>query len=99
MSQTTSIEEFSRLVRDVTNNIDPIYRFSNKVFIAGIANAVGKKLGINRQQFNQMLVQASRKGLIALARADLVGAMDPSMVKESEVNDNGAIFHFVVAYD
>jgi hypothetical protein len=31
-----------------------------------------------------------------LARADLVGAMDRKLVSESEIEDRGATFHFVL---
>jgi hypothetical protein len=31
-----------------------------------------------------------------LARADLIGAMDARQVTESEINDRGVTFHFVL---
>ena len=37
-----------------------------------------------------------RAGLITCARADLVSAMDPAMVADSEWRLDGATFHFIV---
>jgi hypothetical protein len=33
---------------------------------------------------------------MVLARADLIGAMDAKQISESEINDRGATFHFVL---
>ncbi len=46
--------------------------------------------------FKQRLTEANRKRLLSLARADLVGAMDPDEVMDSEIHDLGATFHFVI---
>jgi hypothetical protein len=51
-------------------------------------------LSIDR--FKRWLVAANRDQLLDLARADLVDAMDPRLVEESEIEDLGATFHFVV---
>jgi hypothetical protein len=42
------------------------------------------------------LADANRAGLLSLARADLVGAMNPEEVRLSEILDRGASFHFVL---
>ena len=34
--------------------------------------------------------------VLALARADLIGAMNPAQVNKSEIRDRGATFHFVL---
>ena len=46
--------------------------------------------------FKADLVAAHRAGELALARADLVAAMDPALVAASEIAVDGASFHFVV---
>jgi hypothetical protein len=51
---------------------------------------------LSLDRFKSWLVTANREQLLDLARADLVGAMDPKLVKDSEIQDLGATFHFVV---
>ena len=46
--------------------------------------------------FKQWLVDANRHQLVALARADLVDDMDARLVEDSEIEDLGETFHFVV---
>jgi len=46
--------------------------------------------------FKTRLVAAHRAGELALARADLVAAMDPALVAASEIAADGASFHFIV---
>ncbi len=50
---------------------------------------------ITLDDFKKKLLEANRRGLLTLMRADLVGAMDPAEVAQSEINDRGATFHFV----
>jgi hypothetical protein len=47
-------------------------------------------------EFKDRLVAAHRAGELALARADLVAAMDPALVAASEIAADGASFHFIV---
>jgi hypothetical protein len=47
-------------------------------------------------RFKRWLVTANRQQLLDLARADLVDAMDAKLVEQSEIEDLGATFHFVV---
>ena len=44
----------------------------------------------------RVLLALHRDGLIKLARADLVAAMDPRLVQASEIQTDGATFHFLV---
>ncbi|MEO7735837.1 MAG: hypothetical protein ABIY55_33085 [Kofleriaceae bacterium] len=46
--------------------------------------------------FKRWLVTANRNQLLALARADLVDDMDARLVEDSEIEDLGATFHFVI---
>jgi hypothetical protein len=43
----------------------------------------------------ERLVEANHAGLLHLSRADLVQAMDPADVRESEASYLGAPFHFI----
>lgn len=70
-----------------------------KVFISGIwreAQTDPTFQGMTERQFKRLLVQANAERLVDLARADLVGAMDPDEVRESEIEDMGSTFHFVI---
>jgi hypothetical protein len=51
---------------------------------------------LSLDRFKRWLVAANRDQLLDLARADLVDAMDSRLVEESEIEDLGATFHFVV---
>jgi hypothetical protein len=74
----------------------PTGRFGrNKVFISHVWNAL-KPEGGSREAFNARLLEANRARHLALTRADLVSAMDPADVAESEIHASGASFHFVV---
>jgi hypothetical protein len=46
--------------------------------------------------FKKRLVEANREGLLRLSRADLVSAMDPADVRESETRYLNAEFHFIL---
>lgn len=47
-------------------------------------------------EFKQQLLLANRQGLVTLARADYVLAMDYADVEASHVHDLGSDFHFVI---
>jgi len=67
-----------------------------KVFLAAVHAALGGEGAINLKAFKRRMVSAHRAGLLVLARADLVAAMPPAAVADSEVSDRGAEFHFVL---
>ncbi|MET0403756.1 MAG: hypothetical protein ABW123_15205 [Cystobacter sp.] len=72
------------------------HRFGpDKVFIAHVWRAL-QPTWADREAFNAALLEANRSRRLSLSRADLVSAMDPSVVAESEVRASGARFHFVV---
>jgi hypothetical protein len=50
----------------------------------------------SREAFDTALLEANRTRRLSLSRADLVSAMDPQELAESEVSSYGASFHFVV---
>jgi hypothetical protein len=70
-----------------------------KVFISAAWSELRTASGwadISLQDFKAQLLHAHRAGQVALARADLVGAMDAQQVALSETLAEGASFHFVV---
>ena len=56
----------------------------------------GHGAGLDLPAFKQRLVEANREGLLRLSRADLVSAMDPADVRESETRYLNAEFHFIL---
>jgi hypothetical protein len=77
----------------------PRGRFGRKVFIAALWRQLRthpKLSGMTFDQFQRCLFQAHREQFLVLARADLVAAMDPDEVAESECDAGVATFHFVV---
>ncbi len=67
----------------------------NKVFISHVWKALQSEGG-SREAFDQQLLEANRARRLSLSRADLVEAMNPADVSESEVRSYGASFHFIV---
>lgn len=69
-----------------------------RVFIASVWHAAETKPrppSPSLSDFKARLVEANRAGLLRLHRADLVGAMDPQLVSESETHYLNATFHFI----
>jgi hypothetical protein len=64
-----------------------------KVFIAALWRAAFTSEPL--WAFKARLIAAHRAGTVVLARADLVGAMDTSLVRDSEATDGLATYHFV----
>lgn len=71
----------------------------HKVFVSRLWDRIGGDLRMTLPQFKAWLVALNRTGAADLARADLVGAMNPRDVERSEINDHGATFHFVLDRD
>jgi hypothetical protein len=70
----------------------------NKTFIAHVRRqltAEGRYRDLSDTAFKHHLVEANRAGLLRLSRADLVEAMDPADVRDSETSYLNATFHFV----
>jgi hypothetical protein len=91
---------FAEAVKALARTSPASDRFhDNKVFIAAIWRASQREYGFPRMsllEFKTRLVEANRASLLRLSRADLVQAMDPARVAESETQFLNAIFHFVL---
>ncbi|NMO18834.1 hypothetical protein HPC49_40620 [Pyxidicoccus fallax] len=90
-----SVASFAERVLAVARAL-PTGRFGqNKVFISHVWKALQPEWS-SREAFDVALLEANRTRHLSLTRADLVSAMDPRDVAESEVRSYGASFHFVV---
>ncbi|WP_164007120.1 hypothetical protein [Pyxidicoccus trucidator] len=90
-----SVPDFAERVLAVARAL-PTGRFGqNKVFISHVWKALQPEWA-SREAFDVALLEANRTRQLSLTRADLVSAMDPRDVAESEVRSYGASFHFVV---
>jgi hypothetical protein len=70
----------------------------HKVFIAAVWRQLRARPGYARlslDDFKRDLVAAHRAGQVALARADLVAAMDPAELAASQIDHLEAQYHFV----
>lgn len=54
-----------------------------------------QRFGLTPQEALGDLISLHRDGDITLRRADLVEAMDPEMLKRSEIKVSGTLFHFI----
>lgn len=85
------------VVRDAAAKVKAPGRFGDrKVFVSALWQRVGNTLGMSLDAFKQWLVVQHRAGVLQLARADLVAAMDPDLVAASEIRFGNATFHFLV---
>jgi len=70
-----------------------------KVFVSAVWDELRRDpwwAAVTLDELKARLVAAHRAGELALARADLVAAMDPALVAASEITTDGASFHFIV---
>jgi hypothetical protein len=70
----------------------------NKVFIHHVWKQLQAETHLpvhSLEEFKQRLAEANHAGLLRLSRADLVQAMDPTDVRESETRYLDAVFHFI----
>ena len=70
-----------------------------KVFVSAVWDQLRNQppwTALALDDFKARLLAAHRAGALALARADLVAAMDPARVAASEIAADGASFHFLV---
>jgi hypothetical protein len=91
---------FAATVRALAAGSPPEDRFhDNKVFIAALWLTSQREPNFPRlalPEFKHRLLEANSQNLLHLSRADLVQAMDPEMVADSETEYLNATFHFVL---
>lgn len=92
---TCELLAFAAVVAEVLPTV--VLRFGvRKVYISALWPAVDPNGSITLNVFKRRLLSARAAGLLELARADLVAAMDPALVADSATRDLGAEYHFVV---
>lgn len=88
------------VVRETLPQIGADGRFGpEKVFVSAIWRRLASEkrvVDMSLDHFKRWLINANRNQEIDLARADLVAAMDSKLVADSEIEDKGATFHFVI---
>jgi hypothetical protein len=99
-SERFDLPVFAATVRALAANSLPQDRYhDNKVFIAALWRASQREPNfppIPLADFKQRLVEANSHNLLHLSRADLVQAMDPQLLGDSETEYLNATFHFVL---
>ncbi|HWO20511.1 MAG TPA: hypothetical protein VNO30_17195 [Kofleriaceae bacterium] len=99
-AQPASPEALLDVVREAIPRVGTDGRYgAEKVFVSAIWHSIERDRrldDLSLDRFKRWLVGANRDGWLVLARADLVGAMDAKLVAESEIQDQGATFHFVL---
>src|SRR5690348_10587989 len=93
---TNALSEFAAAVHRAirTTGTSTTERYgARKVFISAIAAAMGVAVDA---WFKRNLLDANRRGLLSLARADMVAAMPTDVVAASQIVDRGSTFHFVI---
>jgi hypothetical protein len=92
-SPAPDLEGFASAVRDAARRARTGVFGDRKVFISALWREAGGELSLD--DFKHKLVEANRRGLLRLYRADLVAEMDPVEVAESATRYLDATFHFV----
>jgi uncharacterized protein (DUF2267 family) len=99
-SEPLDLTDFAATVRALAAKSPLRDRFhDNKVFIAALWRASQQEPSFPRvslDEFKERLVEANSHNLLHLSRADLVQAMDPQLVADSETVYLNASFHFVL---
>jgi hypothetical protein len=91
------LERFATRVTEVASRCESGRFGASKVFISHVwrrwlEEGAGREL---LAEFKQQLIEAHRRRLVTLSRADLVERMDPRDVAESEASYLDARFHFI----
>lgn len=98
-TNTAKLADFAANVLAFARSEDVVLFGDRKAFITTVLEAwylASPATCPRRADFGALLVAAHQAQHLTLARADLVSAMDPELVKYSEVKADGATFHFVV---
>ncbi|MEX1361891.1 MAG: hypothetical protein AB1Z98_02125 [Nannocystaceae bacterium] len=97
-SEPPALEHWARRVQQLAESTNAGRYGDERVFIASVwqqARAQADPLPETLPAFKTRLIEANRAGHVRLHRADLVGAMDPQLVRDSETRHLNATFHFI----
>jgi hypothetical protein len=98
LAATSAAPDFASAVRAAADRATEGVFGEHKVFIRSVwrtlrADPAFRALPLD--EFKRRLLDAHKAGLVSLVRADLVAAMDPDAVRESETTHLEARYHFV----
>ncbi len=92
------LRQFGRQVQETARHCSSGWFGPRKVFISHVwqdFQAKNADYQLDEATFKSWLVQANREGCLSLSRADLVEAMNPQDVADSETTYLNASFHFI----
>ena len=93
---TDALRQFADRVQEIARHCETGRFGPGKIFISHVSAAYRARYpDIDAAEFKQRLLQAHQNGMLRLARADLVQAMNSLDVRESEVEDRGDRMHFL----
>lgn len=99
VSDTTfDLTKFARRVSELASEGSTGRFGDDKIFISHVWRrycSEGGGVEMTRREFDRHLVDANRESLLTLARADLVSAMSPEDVQQSEIQLSNSSFHFI----
>jgi hypothetical protein len=93
-----SLEPWAKQLQALADHAEHGRYGDDRVFIAAVwraAQGVPALAEPSLEAFKARLLEANRKRLLQLHRADLVGAMDRTLVRESETSHLNSTFHFI----
>ena len=92
----SDLQRFVRGLKRAARQQPEAHRFGGGIFLGPVCAAMLQRREVEgREHFRRLLQLARQRGLVRLARADLVAAMDPALVRESEFKDLNATWHFI----
>jgi hypothetical protein len=84
----SNLEDFAR---DMRTYFEVATKWHTNAYLCSLRG----KLRLEKEEFDRLAVKAHQAGLITLARADLVQAMDPQYLAASEIEVGSYRFHFM----
>ena len=92
----SDLQRFVRQLKRAARQQPQAHRFGDGIFLGPVLSVMLKRREVQgREHFRRLLQLARQRGLLRLSRADLVAAMDPALVRDSEFRDLNATWHFV----
>ncbi len=92
--QAWSADDFATTVRTAAERTTDGVFGERKVFISSLWRDPAFA-SVTLDDFKRRLIAAHQAGTVSLARADLIAAMDPDLVRESEISHLETRYHFV----
>ena len=97
-NEPPTLERWAEMIHSLVEGMTSGFYGEERVFISAVwrvAQQGHRSLRGSLSEFKARLIEANRAGLLCLHRADLVGAMDEQLVRESETRHLNATFHFI----